>query len=81
MFILNNIVDTIGLFFTMFIFISSILIIRNATFQSFFKNFFKNYFTFSNILSLLNYFSSFFKNFFKISFSLIKKFFLFFRKK
>jgi len=81
MLILNNVVDTVGLFFIMFIFIGSILIFRNATFQSFVKNFFKNYFSFFNILPLLNYFSFFFKNFFKISYALIKKFFSFFRKK
>jgi len=81
MFLLTNLVDTIGLFYICFFFIITTLIFKNSTFQIYSKNFYKNYSYFFNLLPLLNYTNFFFNNFIKTSSILVNKFFLFFKKK
>jgi hypothetical protein len=81
MFLLTNLVDTIGLFYICFFFIIMGLIFKNSTFQVYAKNFYKNYSIFFNFLPLMNYVNFFFNNFIKSSSVLVNKFFLFFKKK
>lgn len=81
MVIINNAVDTIGLFYIMFFFIAFVVLLRNSTFQSKAKELFKTISNSLNTLPLLSYISFFFKNFLKTNSHLVNSFFLFFKKK
>ena len=80
MVLLTNLVDTVGFFYIMFLFLIAGLIIRNFTFQIFSKSFYKNFVYFINPLPLLNYISFFFNNFLKSVSFLVNKIYLFFKK-
>lgn len=77
----GEIVDTLGLFFLVFIFLISITFYKNLTFQVFVKSFFKNYIFSFNFTPLLTYISTFFKNFLKLISFLLNKILFFFKKK
>jgi hypothetical protein len=78
---LTNLVDTVGIFYLMIIFLISFLIIRNITFQVYTKNFYKNYLSFFNLTPLTNYLYFFFSNFLKSVSFLVNKVFFFLKKK
>jgi len=61
--ILQELADTLGLFFLAFIFIFGISLVREALLQLFNSTFFKNYLNFLNKAELLSYFSHFFATF------------------
>jgi hypothetical protein len=76
----GDVVDTLGIYFLSFFFISGVIFHRNYILQILNKLFFKNYFINRNILPLLNNFSSFFadlgkgvKNIFKAIYRKISK--------
>jgi len=77
--LVSNVVDTIGIFYIMFFFIISVLIIRNLTFQSFTKNFFKNFSVYLNRAPFLNFFSNFFKFFLTSTSFLVNRSYLYFK--
>ncbi len=79
--VLTNLVDTVGIFYLMLIFLIAFLIIRNITFQVYIKNFYKNYLSFFNLTPLTNYLSFFFSNFLSSISFLVDKIFFFFKKK
>lgn len=78
---LTDSVDTVGLFFIMFVFILTTTIVRNKTFQSYLRSFYKNYLNFFNVLPLFSYFSTFFKSYLKTITFFINKTYFFFKKK
>ena len=80
MVLLSDAADSNILYFILFIFVSTIALSRNATFQIFIKNFYQNFLFVPNLLPLSTYISFFFDSFKFSLFLFIDAIYTFFKK-